>query len=324
MTDNLLDVERLASWLDEQGLQPGEPLTAEPLAGGSSNVMYVLRRGPCRWVLRRPTRVAVERANEGMRREHRILAALDGSGVPHPSVVGLCEDHAVLGCTFYVMEHVEGVYPLPAPLALDDDSNRAALVFEMVDALARLHMVDWRAAGLSDLGKPEMFHERQVSRWTRQLTSYGGRELPGIAEVSGWLKAHLPASFTPTLMHGDYHMRNILVAADRPARVEAVLDWETATIGDPLLDLAGFCEAWGASAGAGWPSRHALVARYSDTRGIPIGDLQYYDVLYRFRLAILMEGIFQRSLRDPSRPIAGDVGDYVLKNVARAVELIAR
>jgi aminoglycoside phosphotransferase (APT) family kinase protein len=319
----LLDLDRLAPWLDAQGLEPGGEIIVVPLQMGRSNAMFLLGRGASRWVLRRPAQVAIDRADEGMRREFRLLAALAGSPVPHPAVVALCDDHAVLGCTFYVMEQVEGVHPLPAPPALDDEVHRAELAFAMVDALAAIHEVDWRAAGLADLGRPEQFHERQVSRWTKQLASYEGRELPGMDVVTGWLAANLPAAFEPTIMHGDFHMMNVLVAEDAPGRVTAVLDWETATIGDPLLDLAGFCEIWVPAAGAGWPPRDALVARYRKARGLDdLGDLTYYDVLYNFRLAVLLEGIYQRSRRDPTRPDQDEMGERVLFNLGRARALV--
>lgn len=321
---DLVDPTRLAGWLDAQGIEVGQPIAVEALPGGTSNAMFLVDRGASRWVLRRPPRVALARANEGMAREHRILAALEGTDVPHPAVVALCEDHDVLGCTFYVMERVEGVFPIPPPAALDGDVHRAEVTFAMVDALARLHDVDWRAVGLGDLGRPEKFHERQVGRWRRQLASYEGRELPGIDRVMAWLEANRPARFEATLMHGDYHMRNALVAAEPPGRVVAILDWETATIGDPLLDLAGFCEIWcSATTSPGWPEREALVERYRVVRGLDaVPDLTYYEVLYNFRLAVLVEGIYQRSLRDPTRPDQLDSGERALRNVARAVSLL--
>jgi aminoglycoside phosphotransferase (APT) family kinase protein len=319
----LVDPDRLGAWLDAQGLEIGQPITVQPLPGGTSNAMFLIGRGAGRWVLRRPAKVAVERANEGMRREYRILAALGGTDVPHPAVVALCEDHDVLGCTFFLMERVEGVHPLPqSPFA--DDRHRAEVAFAMVDGLARLHEVDWRAKGLGDLGRPEQFHERQVGRWSRQLASYQGRELPGIDKVMAWLEANRPAHFEPTLMHGDYHMMNTLIAPHPPGQVVAILDWETATIGDPLLDLAGFCEIWCPVADDGWPARQALVERYRTTRGLDVlADLTYYQILYNFRLAVLQEGIYQRSLRDPTRPDQHKMGQRTLANVARAVELVS-
>jgi aminoglycoside phosphotransferase (APT) family kinase protein len=320
---DLVDADSLGRWLDTQGLEPGQPLDVEPLTGGSSNAMFVVERGKSRWVLRRPTRVAIDRANEGMRREFRILAALAGTDVPHPEVVALCEDHDVLGCTFYLMERVQGINPFPLPAVFDSDQGRADVAYSMVEALGRLHNVDWLTAGIGDLGHPEGFHERQVQRWSRQLASYEARELPGIEKVMAWLEAHLPEESTVTIMHGDYHMLNVLIAPEPPGRVVAILDWETATIGDPLLDLAGFLEVWIPVANVGWPSRAELVERYRSVRGIgALGDLTYYEVLYNFRLAVLLEGIFTRSLRDPTRPDQDAMGERVLYNVDRALALI--
>ena len=320
----LADATRLVTWLDAEGLEVGEPLSITPLAGGTSNVMFTVDRGASRWVLRRPDRGALDRANDGMRREFRMLAALAGTDVPHPGVVALCQDHDILGCTFFLMQRVDGVNPMPVPSGLDDDAHRADITFAMVDALAALHDVDWQAAGLGDLGHPEQFHERQVSRWTSQLASYEGRDLPGIDIVGQWLKANLPAQFEPTVMHGDFHMLNALIAADPPARVTAIVDWETATIGDPLLDLAGFCEIWCSVATTGWPTRPEMIERYRIARGLDaVPDLTYYEVLYNLRLAVLLEGSYQRSVRDPARSDRRDLGDRVLSNMARAVDLVS-
>jgi aminoglycoside phosphotransferase (APT) family kinase protein len=320
----LMDAERLSTWLDSEGLETGQPLAVAPLPGGTSNVMFKIERGGRRWVLRRPSRVAVDRANEGMRREHRILAALSGTDVPHPRVVALCDDHSVLGCTFFLMEHVAGVNPFPLPTGFDGDEHRSEVAFAMVESLARLHDVDWRWVGLEDLGHPDHFHERQVDRWSRQLASYQGRELAGMDRVMTWLEANVPDHFDPTLMHGDFHMRNALIAPEPPGRVLAIVDWETATIGDPLLDLAGFCEIWCSVANDGWPSRSDLIERYGKVRGRgSVGDLTYYEVLYNFRLAVLVEGIYQRSLKDPDQPDADAMGGRVLANVRRALELIS-
>jgi aminoglycoside phosphotransferase (APT) family kinase protein len=224
------------------------------------------------------------------------------------------------------MERVEGINPMPPlPDAFASNEVRADVAFAMVDALAAIHSFDWQAGGLSDLGRPDGFHERQVDRWTRQLFSYGGRELPGIDSVAEWLSKNRPASFTPTLMHGDFHMFNLLIAEGPPGEVTAVVDWETATIGDPLLDLAGFCEIWCPLATDGWPSRHELETRYAEARGIELPrSFGYYDALYNFRMAVLLEGIHQRSLRDPTGPDLAEVGDRALANVSRALDAISR
>jgi aminoglycoside phosphotransferase (APT) family kinase protein len=194
---DLVDADALGRWLDTQGLEPGRPLTVEPLTGGSSNAMFVVERGGARWVLRRPTRVAVDRANEGMRREFRILAALAGTDVPHPEVVALCDDHDVLGCTFYLMERVQGVNPFPLPAVFDSEAGAGRGGLLHGGGSGRLHCVDWLTAGIGDLGRPEGFHQRQVDRWSRQLASYEGRELPGLEKVMAWLESHLPMTAPP-------------------------------------------------------------------------------------------------------------------------------
>lgn len=324
MTEALVDIGRLGSWLDGVGLEVGAPIAVEALTSGRSNAMFTVRRGGSTWVLRRPALVAIDRADEGMRREFQILDALAGSDVPHPATVALCDDHDILGCTFFLMQHVEGINPsspLPTPFTDDD---RPGVAFAMVDALAALHDFDWRAGGLAELGRPDGFHERQVDRWSRQLASYEGRELPGIDRVTEYLTRSRPESFLPALMHGDFHMFNALIAAEPPGRVTAILDWETATIGDPLLDLVGFCEIWGkATRAPGWPRRAALLDRYRERRTIDLpADLSYYEVLYNFRMAVLLEGIYQRSLHDPTRPELTDVGAGAMGFLDRALEVL--
>jgi aminoglycoside phosphotransferase (APT) family kinase protein len=322
VTTALVDTGRLGAWLDGQGLEAGQPITVEPLAGGSSNAMFVIERGSAAWVLRRPAQVAAERADAGMLREYQILQALAGSDVPHPAVIGVCEDRSVLGCTFYLMQRVDGAPAVPVPVATDTAQGRRAIADAVVDALARLHDFDWRAGGLAHLGRPDGFHQRQVERWTRQLTSYGGRELPGVGEVTAWLQSHRPGEFEPTLMHGDYHMLNVLMTLSQPPEVAAIVDWETATIGDPLLDLAGLCESSARVAGSGWPGSPELIARYRQARGLAhVPDLAYYEVLYNFRLAVLLEGIFQRAQRDPTRATQPGLGEHALFNIRRAAAL---
>lgn len=373
-TDALIDPEAVVAWLQREGiLSDDQTTTAERLSGGYSNVMFRLSIGEHRWVLRRPARVAVERANDGMRREFRILTALEGTNAPHPKPVALCEDEGILGCVFYVMEEVDGIAPHGPGLEdfTKTAASRAELAFALVDALAELHKVDWQTAGLGDFGKPEGFHERQVSRWSGQLASYGGREIPGMAEAGKWLEAHIPKVWSPTIMHADYHMFNVLIAPSPPARVVAIVDWETATIGDPFLDFIGFCEAWQSMRSeGGWPSYQEMMERYlrnspasisgesaeslrsdaleshegegnqeiadgkatddtdSASQSTPVSepspsDQQYYAVLYNFRLAVLLEGIYQRSLQDPTREDQHGIGERALFNADRCSALIA-
>jgi aminoglycoside phosphotransferase (APT) family kinase protein len=322
---DLIDEHRLEAWLDGKGLEVGKPLLVEPLIGGASNAMFAISRGSSQWVLRRPKRMAIDRANLGMAREYSIIAALRSTNVPHPKVVALCEDHDVLGCTFYLMARVDGVSPFPLPAELDNARTRAELTFSVVDALAALHQVDLRRAGLEGIGHPDQFHERQVERWSTQLASYNGREMPGFDTVALWINDHVPSHFETSIMHGDYHMFNILISPNPPGRVVAILDWETATIGDPLLDLAGLVEIWCSVFTDGWPSRQEMINRYVEIRGLPpIDDLTYYEVLYNFRLTVLLEGIYQRSIKDPDRDREDGIGERAMFNLGRAIELVAK
>lgn len=317
--DPLFPTEPIAAWLDDQGIAPGRPIEATRLAGGLSNAMFRVERGDRRFVLRRPAKVAIERADDGMRREFRVLSALAGTAVPHPEAIALCDDTAVIGCAFYLMADVPGVPPSSLP---PDPDVRREVTMAVTDALAALHQVEWRDR-LDGFGRPDDFHQRQVGRWTRQYDGYGTDRLPGVRDVGAWLEAHLPTDWSPTILHADYHMMNLLVSDDRPVRVTAILDWETATIGDPLLDLAGFTEIWcSAFRDGGWPERAAIIDRYAEQRGLAtVPDLRYYDVLYNFRLAILLEGVYQRSRLDASRPDDAMAADRSMANITRARQL---
>jgi aminoglycoside phosphotransferase (APT) family kinase protein len=309
--DHLLDRDRVREWLDAQEIGRGD-LVVEQIASGYSNVMFKITRGDDVVVLRRPAALPLERAAEGMRREFRFLTALEGTDAPHPEPLAFCEDADVTGDVFYVMRHVEGFMPVdPLPDAFTSADAHRELAFAVTDALAALACVDWEAAGIADLGRPDGFHERQVSRWLKQYRAYPDQELSGLEAVGDWLGAHVPSSFEPTIMHGDYHVGNLLVAPDRPARVAAIVDWETATIGDPLLDLAGFLRFWFEMRPAdAWPTRQEMIERYVARTGRAIPDLTYYDLLSRFRLAVLIEGVYQRSKLDPNREVAADLHTY--------------
>lgn len=322
--DGLIDRAGVASWLEREGFDvTGDGLVVAPIASGYSNVMFKLSIGPDELVLRRPAALPLEGADTGMRREYRFLRALEGSDVPHPEPIAFCDDVEVTGAVFYVMRHVDGFMPTdPLPEAFRDTDAHHELAFAVTDAIAALACVDWREAGIEDLGRPDGFHERQVSRWMKQYTAYPEQELPGIERIGDWLGTHIPSRWDATIMHGDYHTANLLVAPERPARVAAIVDWETATIGDPMLDLAGFLRFWFETRqGDDWPDRDAMIARYVARTGREIPDLTYYDLLARFRLAVLIEGIHQRSKLDPTREIATDLHQYALLLVASALEI---
>ena len=192
--DRLLDRDRVVAWLAGEGIvPPGSSVEVATIASGYSNVMFVLTIGDRRMVLRRPAAVPLPRADEGMRREFRFLGALEGSDVPHPAPIAFCEDADVTGAVFYVMGHVDGFMPTdPLPEAFTSVEAHRELAFAVTDAIAALSCVDWRAAGIADLGRPEGFHERQVRRWMTQYTSYPEQELPGIERIGEWLDAAHP------------------------------------------------------------------------------------------------------------------------------------
>ncbi|HUP74538.1 MAG TPA: phosphotransferase family protein [Acidimicrobiales bacterium] len=303
---------RLVDWLDRAGVMTGPSIEVDAIATGRSNITYVVGDSRHRVVVRRPATVALDRADEGMRREFRLLSALDGTPVPHPSPIALCDDSEVLGCVFYVMSYVDGFLPTePLPNEWATPESRRAMSFSAVDAMAALHAVDWRAQGLEDLGRIDGFHTRQRTRWLTQYYSYPSQLLSGIDDVGVWLEAHPPTEWTATIMHGDVNGNNLLVAREHPPVVAALLDWETATIGDPLLDVAGFKRTWTERrSGDGWPSADELLAHYAEQSGRRLDDLTYYDVLYRFKFAVLTEGIYQRSLSDHTRSTATDLHEF--------------
>lgn len=268
-----IDTMRLADWMDGAALPgKGEPLTARFLSGGTQNVIYELCRGDARCVLRMPPPGAPSDRDKGILREWRIIAALDGTDVPHTEAVAMCDDTSVLGRPFYLMGFVEGWSPMDRhgvwPEPFDSDlSTRPGLSFQLAEGIALLSKVDWRERGLADLGRPEGFHERQVDRWMAFLERIKRRELPGLAVATDWLRAHKPLDYIPGLMHGDYQFANVMYRHGAPATLAAIVDWEMGTVGDPKLDLAWMVQSWptGADSGAGGMD-------YVDMRGMPTRD----------------------------------------------------
>jgi aminoglycoside phosphotransferase (APT) family kinase protein len=334
-----LDRDRLARWLDEQGLPgAGAPIETAYVSGGSQNEIFAVRRGELRVALRKPPQNAVPARDDGIRREWRLIAALRGSDVPHAQAVALCDDATVLGRPFYLMGFVDGWSPigrpdgLPAPFA-DDAAARAGLAYELVDGAARLAKVDWQRAGLGDFGRPDGFHDRQVERWLAFYAKAGGRpQLDGMDVATGWLRAHRPLDFAPGIMHGDYQFANVMFRPGAPARLAAVVDWEMATIGDPKLDLAWALRDWPAAGEfvssssdyldrTGMPSRTALAAHYAAVSGRQVDDLDYYTVLARWKLAIVLEQGYQNA---GENPVLQGFGRTVAELMRSAAELAER
>jgi aminoglycoside phosphotransferase (APT) family kinase protein len=335
---SVVDAGRLGRWMDAVGLPgSGAPLEHAFVSGGSQNEIFEIRRGDLRAALRRPPENPPPGRNEGIVREWRIIEALDGTDVPHTEALALCTDQDVLGCTFYLMGFVEGWSPMsldgswPEPFATDPEARRG-LGFQLVDGIAKLARVDWRARGLGDLGRPDGFHERQVERWTRFLERVRMRDLPGLDVATAWLASHKPIDYVPGIMHGDYQFANVMFSHGAPARLAAIVDWEMGTVGDPKLDLGWVMQGWpdGASEAtstsyvdlAGMPTRSELLAYYSAASGRQVDDIDYYVILARWKLAIVLEQGYARALSgDVANPKVEAFGPIVIDLMRRAAEL---
>jgi aminoglycoside phosphotransferase (APT) family kinase protein len=288
------------------------PLDFSLISGGKSNLTYLVRSGERQWVLRRPPLGHVLPTAHDMVREHRILAALASTDVPAPRPLALCEDPSVNEVPFYVMEYRPGIVlsdEMPAGYA-ESPQDRRAICVALIDALVRLHAVDYRAIGLADFGRPEGYLERQVRRWSQQWERSKTGDLSSIDELIRRLNASLPESPAPTIVHGDYRLGNMALDPVDPGRIVAIFDWEMATIGDPLADLGYTLIYWTdagdppAKAGIGIASpftalpgfftRHELTTEYARRSGRSIDAIEFYQVLALYKLAVISEGIYAR------------------------------
>jgi len=319
------DVAGLARWLAENDLPGGgEDLAVELITGGRSNLTYrVESQVPgTRLVLRRPPLGHVLPTAHDMTREYRVLSALHGTAVPVPRPVALCQDTAVIGAPFYLMEWVDGVVFRTSEDAKILTAAQACLVSErFADMLATIHGLDVAAVGLDGFGRPAGYLARQLSRWQRQWELSVTREVPGYAELVTRLAAGLPAEDGPgepaagaggTLVHGDFRVDNMLIEPARQPRIAAVVDWEMSTLGDPLADLglslvywteAGEQDLLPPTAGAtvttapGFLTRQQVAARYASLTGRDLSRLDYYMAFGCFKLAVVLEGIHARFLQ---------------------------
>jgi aminoglycoside phosphotransferase (APT) family kinase protein len=287
------------------------------------------------WVLRRSPEGAFLPTAHDVVREYRVLAALAGTKVRAPRPVLLCEDPSVIGAPFYLMERVEGEVirsALPEPFA-GDEGARQGLGDEMVDALVELQSVDWREVGLHGFGRPSGYLNRQVRRWAGQLalTEPLTRTIPELRRVGEWLESHIPDTDRPTIVHGDYKLDNVMFAPNAPARLRTILDWEMSTIGDPLADVGWMLSFWREPGDPeeflmdaqtvthlpGFQSRADLLARYRERSGREVGSMTFYLVLANWKLAVLLEGSYARTL-------AGHTDDPFFAYLEDGVPALAR
>jgi aminoglycoside phosphotransferase (APT) family kinase protein len=286
------------------------PLAAELIAGGKSNLTYTVTGAAGQtWVLRRPPLGHVLATAHDMTREYRVLSALAPTAVPVPEVYLLCMDPDVIGAPFYLMERVEGTVYRDRSQAGSLAAERArSISWALTDVLADLHAVDPASVGLEDFGRADGYLERQVARWGTQLAASRSREVPGIDELHSALGIAVPSPQRAAVVHGDYRLDNVIV--DARDRIAAVLDWEMATLGDPLADLGLMCVYWteleevsrgaltsAVDPAAGFPDRTALIARYADRSGLDVSRLAWNVAFGYFKLAVIAEGIHFRFLQ---------------------------
>ena len=340
----VVDFDVLGAWMDAQGLPRGCFERIEPLTGGTQNILIRFSRADRDYVLRRPPLHLRPKSNEALRREARVLAALATTDVPHPALIAACLDEQVMGgAVFYLMEPVAGFNATTALPALhaSDERIRHAMGLHAADAVACLGRIDYVAAGLGDLGRPQGFLERQVERWLSELGSYArfagypGPNIPGVDAVARWIDDNRPRTWTPGILHGDYHLANLMYAYDGP-EVVAIVDWEMCTIGDPLLDLGWLLATWpdaeagflGPSAAlavaGGLPTRDEIAARYAEGSSRNLSAIAWYTVLACFKLGIVLEGTHARAHAGLAARATGDLlHAWTLALFRRAAAIIA-
>ena len=290
------------------------PLAFRLIAGGRSNLTYLVEEGERRWVLRRPPLGHVLPTAHDMAREYRVLSALADTPVPTPRTIALCQDASVNDMPFYVMEYCPGVVlseRIPEGFA-ETHGERRRMSEALIEALVALHAVDIGAVGLGDFGRPEGYLERQIRRWSQQWERSKTDELPEINELIRRLHNALPESPAATIVHGDYRLGNVALDPHDPGRIVAIFDWEMSTLGDPLADLGYTLIYWaepgevdssgGLTAGAvsarpGFPSRAELVEVYAKASGRSVEHIDFYQVIGLYKLAVIAEGIYARYLQ---------------------------
>jgi len=328
----LLVLEPLEAFLDEHGLGEGE-IRATPIGEGHSNVTYLSERGEAEVVWRRPPRPPLPPSAHDVLREARLLRALAGTPARVPAVLAVCDDPETIGSPFYVMERILGdVIVASVPAALDTPGERRRIGEQLIDALVEIHAVDWRAAGLEGFGKPTGYLERQLRRFAGLWELNKTREIAAVESVGEWLAEHLPSSGAATIVHGDYRLGNTIFAPAHPAQLAAVLDWEMATIGDPLADLGYLCMMWtdpddphvglraalgNVTRAEGFPTRAELIARYEEGSGRSMLDIRWYTTLALWKSVVFMEGNYKRA-------ISGTTDDPYLKQFGEGVLELAR
>lgn len=312
--DERLDTSRLEPWLRERLPEAEGPFELAQFGGGHANLTYLIRFGDSEYVLRRPPLGPVAPSAHDMGREHRVLKDLWRAFPLAPRSYLLCEDHSVIGADFHVMERRHGIaIRTELPAGYDWTPELCRRVGEMAaDVLAELHLADPAKAGLGDLGRPEGFIGRQLAGWAKRWeAAKDDGAPPAMGALIAWLEKGLPESGPVSLLHNDYKLDNMLVAADDPGRCVAVLDWDMCTRGDPLADLGYALTFWGEKGddprwleaasmptwNEGFPSRADFVERYAKATGFDCAEAHWYHVFGIFKIAVILQQIYIRYLR---------------------------
>lgn len=312
-----LDVDGVTRWMAGLGLGCRPPLHFARLGYGQSNLTFSATDADGRsWVLRRPPLGELLASAHDVAREYRILAALEGTAVPTPRVLALTSDPSVTDAPLVLMEHVDGVV-VDTPEVAESLSvtQREAIGSGLIEALARVHAVDLDATGLTSLASHGVYADRQLKRWHRQWELSRTRELPAIDELADRLRAAVPPQHEVTLVHGDFHLRNLIISTTDYS-VCAVLDWELSTLGEPLADLGGLLAYWPhpeeaaaatltVPAISGFPRRDELARAYAERTGRSSEALNFWYVLALWKVAIIAEGVLRRAQDDPRNAAAG-------------------
>ena len=327
-----IDREGVEAWFEANVPGAQQPLAFERIAGGHSNLTYsVTDTAGGHWALRRPPLGKRLASAHDMRREHKVISALEPTSVPVAPLVGLCEDESVNGAPFYVMEFLDG--PILRSRAdaerFPDAADRRAIGERVVDTLVDLHSIDPDGVGLGDLAKPDGQVARQLRRWQGQWEKSKTREIPLVDEVHERLAARVPEQSPAAIVHGDYRLDNMILRDS--GEVAAVVDWELCTLGDPLTDVGMLLVYWGeegdelvplepATQAPGFPARDEVRARYAERSGRDLAEIDFYVALGLWKLAIILEGVY-------ARYSAGQYGtfevDEGMERFARVVERLA-
>lgn len=324
-----IDVRGLAAWLATVGEPVAGPLELQRIGLGQSNLTFAVSDGTHQWVARRPPVGELVASAHDVAREYRIVAALDGTSVPVPRAVGLCSDPSVCAAPIFVMERSPG-QPVDTLEAVEEvpQSQRGSLTHSLVRALAHIHAVEVDAVGLGDLASRSPYALRQLKRWTRQWEAVRTRDSALVTEIAARLTDAVPPQHEVRLVHGDFHLRNVLVRPNS-GEVSAVLDWELSTLGDPIADLGSMLAYWpepgdppqpifGGSMLPGFLRRADLIDIYGETSGRSTEHVAFWHALGLWKIAVIGEGVMRRALDHPENaaasgtPSAADI-DTVLE-----------